>query len=662
MTWKRISRALTLGILSTVVVAHLLFVVSLVGFGLRSDGWVLHPIGIAWYGLCVVGGAGALFYVLRTTGGTAWLPVIPAVLTLVVVGAYPATSLLGGARYAPYDTGDIHEWFVNMNLIAGLAMAALALLYRRPRLLLRWAVAQGILLITYPAWWGGLWRWGALGNGLPALVLAVGLPLLYGLTANVLGVGLPKRWTRRLVAGLGIGVILVAVAGLRHQAYLNTQNFNQGARAEMTWGFGFVLGIPVLVAFGGLLAPLPLQAARMLRERTTDETRRFPWEILALVIVATTPVLTRFMQPTPDTPEGIVPAAGQVQAWRSPDHVVPDAWLPTLRGAGWLLQAARWLLIPYVLVNLGSALRRWDECLRNVGATLRKLVTFPHALLGAGLLWVAVSAWDAGRMGFPLRIASGVWSRSAGYPYPVVPTALLLLLAGRALENAEGGWRRWTWRWLSAGGLLRMVVWAGRRAWRYGRILIAPLPAWTAAEPWQYAPLPRIPLSALGLALHLVLLSFGLWSLSRWARAVLPLKRRGRLSHSKLLPIVVPLLALIALTGLGWWITTPRVVATVPTNGATGVPREVMVSIQMQERAWLWRQLNGGGFGISAHYADTGAYIPSMSGGSSSSLRLDPESPLRPGATVEVTVHRAGERPYTLRFTTAAAPPSQASQ
>ena len=56
MTWKRISRMLTLGILSTVVVAHLLFVVSLVGFGLRSDGWVLHPIGIAWYGLCVVGG------------------------------------------------------------------------------------------------------------------------------------------------------------------------------------------------------------------------------------------------------------------------------------------------------------------------------------------------------------------------------------------------------------------------------------------------------------------------------------------------------------------------------------------------------------------------------------------------------------------------------
>jgi hypothetical protein len=128
------------------------------------------------------------------------------------------------------------------------------------------------------------------------------------------------------------------------------------------------------------------------------------------------------------------------------------------------------------------------------------------------------------------------------------------------------------------------------------------------------------------------------------------------------LPIALPLLALIALTGLGWWVTTPRIVATVPQDGANGVPRDVTVSIQMQERAWLWRQLNAGGFGISAHYADTGVYIPSMSGGSSSSLRLDPETPLRPGAPVEVTVHRAGERPYTLRFTTATAPQSQTSQ
>lgn len=95
----------------TVIIAHLLFVVSLVGFGLRSDGWVLHPVAVAWYGLCVLGSAGAFLYALRTTGGAAWLPVIPAILALAVVGAYPATSLLGGARYAPY------EWFVSMNFI-----------------------------------------------------------------------------------------------------------------------------------------------------------------------------------------------------------------------------------------------------------------------------------------------------------------------------------------------------------------------------------------------------------------------------------------------------------------------------------------------------------------------------------------------------------------
>jgi hypothetical protein len=62
-------------------------------------------------------------------------------------------------------------------------------------------------------------------------------------------------------------------------------------------------------------------------------------------------------------------------------------------------------------------------------------------------------------------------------------------------------------------------------------------------------------------------------------------------------------------------------VATVPQDSASGVPQDVTVSIRMQERAWLWRQLNASGFGISAHYADTGAYIPSMSGGSPAGLR-----------------------------------------
>ena len=56
------------------------------------------------------------------------------------------------------------------------------------------------------------------------------------------------------------------------------------------------------------------------------------------------------------------------------------------------------------------------------------------ALLAQHRLWFARSSRDADH---PARGEMRLGSRSAGYPYPVVPAALLLLLAGRALENAE---------------------------------------------------------------------------------------------------------------------------------------------------------------------------------------------------------------------------------
>ncbi len=73
----------------------------------------------------------------------------------------------------------------------------------------------------------------------------------------------------------------------------------------------------------------------------------------------------------------------------------------------------------------------------------------------------------------------------------------------------------------------------------------------------------------------------------------------------------------------------------------------------MEERPWLVRAMGFGGVGLCVRYADTGITVRGATGASQASLRFDPETPLRPGAPVEVTVHRAGERPYTLRFTTA---------
>ena len=77
--------------------------------------------------------------------------------------------------------------------------------------------------------------------------------------------------------------------------------------------------------------------------------------------------------------------------------------------------------------------------------------------------------------------------------------SVFLLLAGRAAERRQGVWTRRLWRWATLAGLLALLVWTGRATWMYGRVLLSPLPAW--ADRWQYAPLPRVPLSALGLSL-----------------------------------------------------------------------------------------------------------------------------------------------------------------
>lgn len=37
------------GLVFTYTIAHMFVVVSFVAFGLRADGWVLHPLAVAWY-------------------------------------------------------------------------------------------------------------------------------------------------------------------------------------------------------------------------------------------------------------------------------------------------------------------------------------------------------------------------------------------------------------------------------------------------------------------------------------------------------------------------------------------------------------------------------------------------------------------------------------
>jgi len=625
--------------LLTYILAHALAAVSLLAFGLRADGWVLHPVALAWYGLFILG---SLVLVMRAWQEEAspWSLVVPLLLVLAALGTYPATGLLGGTRYAPYDPSDMLDAFLALNLLSALALTALSLLYRWPRLFLAWAAAQGLLLITYPGWWAGLWRWGGLGAPLPVGALTLGLPVLYALAALALGVRPPRRWGRWLLAGLVVGVALGILAGLRQSAYVQGQGFPPGAIAE-TWQ-SFAVEVPLFLTFGALLIPLPLLAGRLLRDRPEQADRRFPWEALVLVLLAAASIAPSFLQPAP---AGSLPAAGDIQAWRSSDHVVPDAWLPTIIWVGWLFIAVRWLQLPYALLGLITVLR---PGLRPGLA----LPAFPQALLWAGLGWLAAYAWDFSPLGFPLRVVWETYSPIAD-SLPLLG-GLLLLLAGRAWEWGWGRLADGLWRLMTLGGLLALLLWSGQAAWAYGRILLAPLPAW--AERWQYAPLPPALLVGLGLAMHLVLLALGLFALGRtlraWWEAKVVAAAPGRWSLAR--AVALPLLALVVLGVPLWWATAPPVVRTVPANGAIGVPRDTVILIEMApEKRWPGLLLGGSGFGAVAHYADTGDTIQGMSGGIGSGFILDPEGLLRPNAPIEVTVHRTGERPYTLRFTTA---------
>ena len=265
---------------------------------------------------------------------------------------------------------------------------------------------------------------------------------------------------------------------------------------------GFAAGAPLILAFGASLMPLPPLAWQALRERQEEGERRFPWEALALILWAATALAISYL-----TPGRTLPAPGDVQGWQSPDHVVPDAWLPIITWAGWLFSAVRWLLIPYALLGLMGTLRRARP--RPV------LPAFPEILL-----WVGGGLAGRLRLGFQPPGLPPARGRGASFGVGVVPAPAgggLLLLAGRAWERRWGRIAGGLWRPVTVGSLLALLLWTGQATWAYGRVLFVPLPAW--ADRWQYAPLPPVLLAGLGLIVHLLLLGLGIFGLGTTLRA-----------------------------------------------------------------------------------------------------------------------------------------------
>lgn len=639
---QRITDLSTHALILVFTAAHALVAGGLLAFGLRAGGYPLNRWAVYEYGVvaavALLWSAVATLRSARQSDGerSGWAIAIPPLLAVWVVGMYATTEVLH-AEFAPY-LDDQLEIFAGLNVLFALGGCTLALLYRWPRLLLAWAGGQGALLLTNPGLNVTLFRWGA-----PGLVgwVTLGIPLAYASTALALG----WRPTRRpfllsLAGTAAVGLALAMPPTLR----LVGEGVRDLGTGPGLWALALVSSLGT-AAYWALVAALPLYAGIAWRTWPTAEreegSRRWTWVAVTVVLWIST-ALASFAQVAPD---GRLPAAGAVQGWRASEQVVPAAWSPTITWAGWLFTVVRWLLVPYVLLGLVGAARRWRPRLA--------LPSVPASLVWAGLGWLAAFAWDLSPVGFPLHVAGESYSMVSAFFLPLVG-GMLLVVAGRAAERRWGPWGRRFWRLVTLGGCLALLTWIGQAAWAYGRVLFAPLPAWT--ERWGYAPLPRVLLTSLGLTIHLFALGLGAWALVRtlgdWAGPG-PMVDRRRL-RSLVQSIALPLLVLAILAGFGWWATAPPVVRTVPANGATDVPRDTAVRIEMApEKGWLGFLLGGSGQGVRTRYADTGDYIPGGGGGTGHSFTFDPEGLLRPNAPVAITVYRTGERPYTLRFTTA---------
>jgi hypothetical protein len=542
-----LARLLLLAYLS----AHALAVVSLIAFGLRADGWVLHPVAVAWHSAFVLG---SLIWLARSWSEPAppALLVIPPLLALSALAMFPITALLG-AKYAPYGIGDMDEYdaFMLLNFFWGLALAGLALLYRWRQLLRTGMIAQAALLATSPLGWlmlvTAVLRLYPL---LPALVL-LGLPLLYYFTAIAL---------------------------------------RQEAR------------------------------------------HRFPWEALAIVFWASV-TSASFQLHVGEA----LPAAGtQIDGT---GILIPDAWLPTIFWVPTLFDVIRWLLIPYALLGVAVTLQRG----------IRLNLTFPNVLPLAGVAWLAIYARDFTPLRFPLLPIQEQLPPSATNEILPLLGAVALCLAGRA---AEGSWREPAasiWRVLTLGSLLAFLLAMAEDAWVYARVLFAPLPAWQLY--WDFAPASPPLLAAGGLLVQLMLLGIGLGALAQTLRAWTGGRSLDRAPLVR--ATALPLLVIVLLTALGWWLLQPEVLRTVPENGAKDVPRDTQVLVELGEYKPWTNWVNGVGEGISAHYADTGDYIQATTGGTFNQLMVKPEAPLRPDAPIVVTASRSGELPYTFHFHTA---------
>ena len=621
------------------ILAHLLAAAGLIGFGVSAGGYPLNRWAIYGYAaaaiVALVLGLSQLWR--REEDPSPLQLTLPPLLALWVAGLYFTTAILW-AEFAPYLDDD--GLFAAQNLAFALAGCGLALGYHWPRLLTIWAGGQGLLLLTNPALLSTTLRYGARWDreGLPLLLV----PLAYGLSALALGY---RVRLRRLILWLAPFALAGAVAAAVAIHHLLSEFYRPSGMGPTE--LGLLVALHSLSTFYAvaLVLGLPFHAWGVCRTWAATTRDRAPGDwawpaFLALVYGASLLV------------EGLLgvgqalPAPGQVQGWVSQSHVVPDAypefiyWVPTL------VTAVRWLLLPVALIG---AWEMWREGVKVrlaargfptllVWPALASLAAFLTFILPWGPGFVLMTVWEGDRGGVGLMLM------------PLM-TGLGILGLARLMEGLTRAWAKALAGLATVALLAGYLWWQGRALVAYVRVLFVPLPVW--AEHWEYAPFdPRL-VAAVGLVVHGGLLVLGLWALWRTWRALTCPGSLYTVPGQVWLRVGLGV-AMVALPLAGFWYrwTDPGVMASVPPQGATGVPRDTVIVVKFRPESPL-QGFWGFGLGWNVHYADTKEYIPGGGSGWGEGIYYDPDGLLRPNAPVEAVFHRDGRRPFVLRFTTA---------
>ena len=344
-----------------------------------------------------------------------------------------------------------------------------------------------------------------------------------------------------------------------------------------------------------------------------------------------------------------LPQAGEVQAWISSTHVVPlNAWLPTLVWSAWLFMAARWLLVPVVLLGL-LAISQGSLRLTIRPATLL-LWSGLAALIAFGLETLTPIGLIANVVTSGIGSLSSEWGLLAASPFVLIMGWLVVAQLWERPLSARG---QASLALLILGLLALLFGSQLGGAWVYARFLFFPIASWTGVA--EYAPVSPALLASLGLALHLIVITFGMvlvWLVLQRVRAEWALA--GPFWSALRLAAGTSAAALLALAVVGYELTAPRPTRVVPAPGAARVPLDTLILLEFAPPSGLDSFLASGFVGgFQAHYLDTGELIEGTTGIGGDGIIFQPAGPLRSGASVEASGRWSDKQSYVFRFTTA---------